>query len=155
MNKALFLDRDGVINRNFGHVFKINKVVFLKGIFDFTAHYYNKGYKIFIITNQAGISKGFYSLKDFYIISNYITSKFKEKGIIITETLFCPHRAEDNCNCRKPKPGLLLNAIDKYNIDPKQSLMVGDKITDYDACKNAELQKCVLKSKNTSVPSLA
>jgi D-glycero-D-manno-heptose 1,7-bisphosphate phosphatase len=154
MNKALFLDRDGVINRNFGHVYKINKVVFLKGIFDFASHFFNKGYIIFIITNQAGISKGLYSLKDFYIISNYITAKFKEKGIIITETFFCPHRLEDNCNCRKPKPGLLLNAINKYNIDPNQSFMVGDKITDYDACKNANLKNCIIKEKNFTLEKL-
>jgi D-glycero-D-manno-heptose 1,7-bisphosphate phosphatase len=151
MNKALFLDRDGIINRNFGHVFEIKKIVFLNGIFELSKYFFEKGYLIFIVTNQAGISKNLYTLSDFELITKWIHNKFLENGIQVSETFFCPHKEEDLCDCRKPKPGLLLKAISKYDIDIHKSIMIGDKITDYNACISASIKTCILKPKNVNL----
>lgn len=140
MNKALFLDRDGVINRNFGHVHKINKFVFRKGIFELLDFFKKKQYLIIIITNQAGIAKGLYSLDDFKLLNEWMLEKFIQQGIKIDKVYFCPHQDNDMCDCRKPKPGMILNAIKDFNVDSTKSLFIGDKMTDEEASINAGLK---------------
>lgn len=133
MNKALFLDRDGVINVDYGHVYKKEDFVFIQGIFPLVKKYQNEGYLIFVISNQAGIAKGMYTQLDLEIIDQYMKEKFKEQGIIITKSYYCPHHPDDDCNCRKPKPGLLLLAKEEYNLNMKESLLIGDKMSDLEA----------------------
>lgn len=140
MNKALFLDRDGVINRNFGHVHKINKFVFRKGIFELLDFFKKKHYLIIIITNQAGIAKGLYSFDDFKLLNEWMLEKFVQRGIKVDRVYFCPHQDKDNCSCRKPKPGMILNAINDFNIDSTKSLFIGDKMTDEKASTSAGIK---------------
>lgn len=139
MNKALFLDRDGVININHGHVHTIEKFDFINGIFDLCRFFQNAGYLIFVITNQAGIGKGFYTLQEFKKLNQWMLDVFSNNGINIIKTYFCPHTPEDMCDCRKPNPGLILEAQKEYNIDLKKSVFIGDKESDMLAGKRANV----------------
>jgi len=140
MNKALFLDRDGVINKNFGHVHRIENFKFRKGIFELLNIFKDKGYIILVITNQAGIGKGLYTLDQFHFLNSWMIDQFRKKGITISKTYFCPHKSEDNCNCRKPKPGMLLMAIKDFQIDTNSSFLIGDKMSDIYAGKSAKIK---------------
>lgn len=148
MNKALFIDRDGVINKNFGHVHKVENFKFRKGIFELLKAFQQKGYIILVITNQAGIGKGLYRLEEFIFLNNWMINQFRSQGVTITKTYFCPHKPEDNCNCRKPKAGMLLNAIKDFQIDSNSSFLIGDKMSDIIAGKSAKI-KCNYILKDT------
>ena len=133
MNKALFLDRDGVININHGHVHKIEEFDFIDGIFDLCKLAKEKNFIIIIVTNQAGIGKGYYTENQFLSLNQWMLDMFKQYGISIDQVYYCPHRPEDNCNCRKPNPGMIIKAINEYDIDVKNSILIGDKQSDIDA----------------------
>lgn len=143
--KALFLDRDGVINNDFGHVYKKDDFKFLPYIFDLCKKYQNDGYKIIVISNQAGIAKGLYTENDLVIIDKYMKDEFKKNGVDILDSFYCPHRDEDNCSCRKPKPGLIIKAAQKYGIDLEQSVLIGDKMSDLEAGYNAGIKELYFK----------
>ena len=146
--KALFLDRDGVINHDFNHVYKISEFQFIDGIFEFCNFFFKKGYLIIVITNQAGIAKSFYNENDFYILSEWMKDCFEKKFIKIEKIYFCPHHPDFSgpCDCRKPNPGMILRAKNDLNIDLKQSILVGDKNSDINAGLNAgiKIQNCHL-----------
>ena len=143
--KALFLDRDGVINIDLGHVHKIDNFIFNPEIFKICDEYQEKNYLIFIVTNQAGIAKGFYSLSDFETLSKWMIEKFKEKNIVITKVYYCPHHPDfdKNCDCRKPNPGMILKAEKEYNLDLQNSVLYGDKQSDLEAGKRAGIKTLV------------
>lgn len=143
--KALFLDRDGVINIDLGHVHKIDNFIFNPEIFKICDEYQKKNYLIFIVTNQAGIAKGFYSLSDFETLSKWMIEKFKEKNIVITKVYYCPHHPDfdKNCDCRKPNPGMILKAEKDYNLDLQNSVLYGDKQSDLEAGKRAGIKTLV------------
>lgn len=145
-NKALFLDRDGVINVDYGHVFEIEKFHFIDGIFDLCARAKELGYLIIVVTNQAGIAKGFYSEDDFLKLTKWMENEFAKRGIKITKTFYCPYHVEAKIEKyrqdsfdRKPNAGMLLKAIEEFNIDPEKSIMIGDKETDMMAADNAKI----------------
>jgi D-glycero-D-manno-heptose 1,7-bisphosphate phosphatase len=142
-NKALFLDRDGVINIDFGHVHRIENFVFIDGIFDLCLAAQQKGYLIIVVTNQAGIGKGLYTEDEFMKLNSWMINQFKIKGVNISKTYYCPHKPEDECNCRKPNPGMILKATEEFNIKPSDSILIGDNISDILACNNAKIGRCV------------
>lgn len=143
-NKALFLDRDGVINIDHGYVVEVDDFEFIEGIFQLCQFYQSNGFKIIIITNQSGIARGFYNEIQFKKLMTWMCEKFSEKDIIISGIYYCPHHPtkgifpfRKQCSCRKPLPGLILNAINDHDIDPKESIIIGDKISDIEAAMAA------------------
>ena len=143
--KALFLDRDGIINIDYGHVHKIEDFKFTDSIFDLCKKYQEEGYLLIVVTNQAGIGKGLYQEDDFLKLNQYMIDEFKKNDINITKVYYCPHKPEDDCECRKPKPGLFIQAIKDYNIDVNESVAIGDKITDLEAAHNAGIRNLYFK----------
>lgn len=149
-NKALFLDRDGVINYDYGHVGKIEDFKFIPQIFDICKNAQDDGFILIVITNQAGIAKGFYSEDEFRKLTSWMEGKFLEQGIKITKVYYCPFHIDaiipqykiDSFD-RKPNPGMILKAIKDYNIDPSQSIFIGDNKTDEEASKNAGVGKFI------------
>lgn len=139
MNKALFLDRDGVINVDRVHLFRKEEFEFTRGIFDLCRKYSDTGYIILVITNQAGIAKGIYTEEDFMDLTAWMISRFREKGIKISKVYFCPHHPDfsGHCECRKPEPGMILKAINEFNLDISQCELIGDKETDLEAGRRA------------------
>jgi D-glycero-D-manno-heptose 1,7-bisphosphate phosphatase len=144
--KGLFLDRDGVINVDMNYGYRIDQMRFLPGIFDFTRTFSKAGYSIVIVTNQAGIGRGYYSEADFHVLTDWMRAQFANEGVIISSVKFCPHHPEAitakyqlRCSCRKPEPGMINEAIAELKLDPAQSLMVGDHATDMLAGHRADL----------------
>jgi D-glycero-D-manno-heptose 1,7-bisphosphate phosphatase len=141
--KAVFLDRDGTINVDKGYVYRKEEFEFLPGIFELIRNYVNQSYLIFIITNQSGIARGLYTENDYLHLTNWMTEEFKKREIPIEKVYHCPHLPEISgpCTCRKPKPGMIVEAIKEYNIDAEKSVLIGDKKRDLLAGENAGIGK--------------
>jgi len=146
--KAIFLDRDGIINKDKGYLFKIEDFEFIDGIFEILKYFQEKEYLIFIITNQSGINRGIYDLKDFSILTKWMIKEFNIRQINITSVYFCPHKHEEGCECRKPKAKMIFDAEKKYNLDLSNSILIGDKKSDIEAGIKAGIKNLFLFSKS-------
>ncbi len=142
--KVVFLDRDGVINKEVGYLHKSEDFEFIDGVFTACQHYQANGYKLIIVTNQSGIARGYYQKEDFNKLTQWMLVQFGNQGIDILDVFFCPHGPESSCTCRKPQPGMLLEARDKFNIDMENSWMVGDKEADISAANTAGISSTIL-----------
>jgi len=129
MHRAIFLDRDGTIIKDNGHIRSEKEVEFYDYTFD-CLQQLQKYFLLFIITNQPGISKKFINKNDVEKVHSYIFKKMKDNGIEITEIYFCPHSKEDECLCRKPNPFFINKAEEKYLIDIRNSYVIGDHPSD-------------------------
>lgn len=149
MNKAIFLDRDGTINVDYGYVYKLLDLKLIDGIVEELARLQDRGYLLIIVTNQSGIGKKIYTYKDALCFNNALIQQLKDFGIIITDVFMCPHAPEESCGCRKPKPKMLQEAILKYSIDPEQSYMLGDKMSDVECGLSAGVKSFLLTKDNS------
>jgi len=139
VKKALFLDRDGVINKEKNYLYKVEEFEFIDGVFDTCKFFQDRGYELIIITNQAGIARGYYTEEDFHKLNDWMLEEFKKRGIKISKVYFCPHHPDftGECECRKPKPGMILQAQGEFGLDLSSSILVGDKESDIRVGKNA------------------
>lgn len=141
--KALFLDRDGVINVDYGYVYKIEDCKFVPGIFDLCAAAKSSGFKLIVVTNQAGIAKGYYTEDDFKIFMDHVKREFLAKNCPLDDIFYCPYHIDGvpprniESPDRKPAPGMLLKAARKHNLDLSQCALIGDRETDILAGINA------------------
>lgn len=145
MNKALFLDRDGTINVDYGYVYQIEKFEFINGIFELCQKAQERGYSIIVITNQSGIARNYYKDEDFHILNKFMIDEFAGKGIKITDVFYCPDLDSER---RKPNCGMFIEAKEKYNLDMKTSISLGDKERDIEAAKKAGVGKNFLFNGN-------
>jgi len=157
ITKAIFLDRDGVINKEVSYLYKIENFTFIEGVFESLKAFIESGYLIIIVTNQSGISRKLFTLDDYKKITSWMLEKFKQENISIDAIYFCPHGPEENCNCRKPKPGLFDQAKKDLNINMNLSWAIGDSERDIVAAKKAGIVNTILvrsghkiNEKNTS-----
>lgn len=148
MRKALFLDRDGVVNVEKNYLHKIEDFELMEGIIDVCRAYAEQGYLIIIVTNQSGISRGYYTEDDFALLSRWMVEHFKALGITITHIYHCPHHESIDgvCECRKPEPGMFLEARKEYDLDMTASVMIGDNERDIEASLKAGVGKNILLS---------
>jgi D-glycero-D-manno-heptose 1,7-bisphosphate phosphatase len=153
-NRAIFLDRDGVINVDKQYVCKIEDFEFKEGVFEVLRFLQDEGYLLIVVTNQSGIGRGYYTFEDFRKVTRWKLEELERRGVHIDEVYHCPHAPEWECDCRKPSPKMLLEARDKYGIDMQRSWMIGDKKSDIDAGKNAGVGKTVLISEKNCKESL-
>lgn len=137
---ALFLDRDGVINIDHSYVHRKEDFHFIDGIFDLCLEAKRLGFRIFVVTNQAGIGRGYYTEQDFHVLTEWMQAKFMEQGVEIDATYFSPYHPEHgigayrkDADCRKPRPGMLLRASHEFPIDLARSVLIGDKYSDIQA----------------------
>ncbi len=155
--KALFLDRDGVINANFGYVHRPEDCVFIDGIHDLLATAKDLGYFITVITNQAGIGRGYYSEAAFHAFMNWMNTQLREQ---LDAIYFCPYHAEHGIGSykkvsleRKPEPGMLFRAIQDHGLDPSKSLIIGDSDKDMEAAAKAKIAtRLLLSDQHTQTP---
>jgi len=150
-NKAVFLDRDGVINRDDGYVYLWRDFVLLDGVVEALKNIQSKNYLIFIVTNQSGIARGFYRESDVEKLHQNLKDEFFLYGINIAGIRFCPHHPEGvivrytvDCNCRKPRPGMLYELGESFNVDFAKSYMIGDKESDVYAGTHAGIKNSYL-----------
>jgi D-glycero-D-manno-heptose 1,7-bisphosphate phosphatase len=145
MNKAIFLDRDGtILVDEHSYLHKIEDLEFIDESISGMKRMQDLGYQLITITNQAGIAKGKFTEEDYFVFRYEMDRQLKEKGIIITAEYFCPHHLEASvdkykidCNCRKPKPGMLYQAARDFDLDLTRCWMIGDKEIDILAGKHA------------------
>lgn len=137
---ALFLDRDGVINIDHGYVCKQEDFEFVDGIFELCRQARQLGYLIFVVTNQAGIGRGYYTERDFLNLSDWMCGVFEAQSVVIDKVYFCPSHPEHGVGkykvdspYRKPGPGMILQAAEEFGVDLQQSVLVGDKVSDIKA----------------------
>lgn len=139
MKKAIFLDRDGVINHDPGdYTTSITEFTILPDVISTLVKWSAQGFVVVVITNQGGIAKERYTFDDFYEIDDYMKSEFLDAGVNYLDTYFCPHHdAISHCLCRKPHSGMIEKAIASHGIDPSKSVMIGDKWRDLEAAEGA------------------
>ena len=155
MKKAVLLDRDGVINIDNGYVYKPDDFHFIDGVFEFCRAAQKKGYLLLIITNQAGLARGYYAEDDFQKLTEWMLSIFSKQGIKIEKLYYCPYHPESGVGSykqesydRKPNPGMIFKARDEFDLDLSQSLLIGDKDSDIEAGRRAGVGKLIaLKGK--------
>lgn len=135
--KVAFLDRDGVINKEVNYLYRIEDFEFTTDCIDGLSKLRDLGYKFIIITNQAGIARGYYSEQEYQLLTDWYVSVLKKNGIDILDIFHCPHHPDGSigqyskrCHCRKPSPGMIEQACSKYPIDLFRSILVGDKNSD-------------------------
>ncbi len=128
-NKAIILDRDGTLIEDKNYAYKIEDLELLPGIID-GLKILQKEFIFFIVTNQSGIGRGYYTEDDFHNFNTHLILLLKEENIEITKTYFCPHIREDNCGCRKPKTKFIDEITKEFNGDMKRSWMMGDHPSD-------------------------
>ncbi len=139
--KTVFLDRDGVINRNppnMGYVRKWTEFSFIPNARRAIQKLTQKGYRLFVVTNQSGIRRGLYSEEDLRDIHSRMTIEIEKVGGRINAVYYCPHHPKTGCECRKPKAGMLKRAAQEHNIDLSSAYFIGDTTTDIQAGKRAK-----------------
>ncbi len=154
MAKAIFLDRDGVINEDLGYVHKIEDFHFVPGVFEALCHFKSLGYKLILVTNQSGIGRGYYSEEDFKKLISWMQERLEKEGVRLDAIYYCPHHPQQGCDCRKPRPGMLLQAIKEHSIDAVSSWMIGDKPSDIEAAKRAGIKNTILLEPKGEIRSL-
>ena len=138
MNKAVFLDRDGVINHTLIKMGKprapytMEEFSFIQGVEEAISKFKAAGFVLIVVTNQPDVSRGWVTMEQVVMVNDHV---FKTLGV--EEVMSCFHTDADNCHCRKPKPGMILDAAKKWNIDLTKSFMVGDRLSDVDAGQRA------------------
>lgn len=149
--KALFLDRDGVINVDTGYAHQPEQIVFIDGIFDFCRKAVALDYLLIVVTNQSGVARGMFSKNEVHDLMRWMQERFVKEQCPWTAYYFCPHhpdignpRYKRDCDCRKPKPGMIAQAAKDWNIDLASSILIGDSERDIEAAKAAGVGKWVL-----------
>lgn len=139
-NKAVFFDRDGVINVDLSYVYKKEDFRFYDDFFPCVTHFKKQGYKLVVVTNQSGIERGYYTIKDFLSLSSYMQDYMQERlGFRFDRIYFCP-LLHDTIR-RKPASGMIIQAMNDLDLDLSKSCLVGDRLTDIMAAKNAGITK--------------
>ena len=149
--RALFLDRDGVINVDHGYVHTPAQTTFKDGIFTLCKAAHANGYVVVVVTNQAGIARGKYSDAQFIAYTQWMHGEFQRHGTPLLATYYCPHHPDGQpgvyrivCPCRKPAPGMLLGAAEEFGLGLQDSLLIGDQLTDMAAAKSAGVGNTIL-----------
>lgn len=146
--KVAFLDRDGVINKEVRYLHKVDNFEYTYRCVDALKTIRDQGFEIIIVTNQAGIARGYYTEDDYNILTEWYLNDLSDKGVHILDVAHCPHHPQGevselsiHCECRKPAPGMIVDMLKKYKIDVTTSIMVGDKTSDLMAAKRAGIQR--------------
>lgn len=146
-SKAVFFDRDGVLNVDVAYLYKIEELRWVEGAREAVAYLTQQGYTVFVVTNQSGIARGYYTVAQMQELHAYMQQEIAALGGRIEKIYYCPHHKEGSvpeyacdCDCRKPKPGMLLQALAEYELDKEQSFLVGDSPRDVEAAEAAGIK---------------
>jgi D-glycero-D-manno-heptose 1,7-bisphosphate phosphatase len=158
MNKAVFLDRDGVLLNNSHHyyIWKEDQMEFVDGVFDNLKLLQQNGYQLFIVSNQGGISRGLYTKEDILKLHEQLISIFDNHQIQISDILFCPHHPDhEKCLCRKPSSLMIEKLVARYHISKADSVMVGDSESDMKAAELAGIRGIRVTPNENMLPQIS
>lgn len=151
MNKAVFLDRDGTINKEVNYLYRPEDFVFIPGAVEAIKTFRRLGYKVIVITNQAGVARGYYKEEDVKALHQFLDNLLADEGTRIDAYYYCPHHPDGiveeykgECSCRKPKTGMIIHATKDFDIDLSNSIIIGDKEIDVQTGKKSGIGKCIL-----------
>jgi len=152
-NKAAFLDRDGTLNEDTGYLYKIKDFRWIKGAVNALRILKKNNFLIIVVTNQSGVSRGFYSENDIKKLHKWMNQQLLEYDLMIDDFFFATDLPNNNNinSRRKPSPAMLNEAVEKYNLDKNKCFMLGDKQTDVEAAKNAQIKGFLFKENDLSV----
>jgi D,D-heptose 1,7-bisphosphate phosphatase len=152
-NTAVFLDRDGTINEEVGYLDSLDKFKIIPGAYEAIRLINESGIKAVVISNQAGVARGFFTEDFVKITHEHLQTALRQEGAYIDNFYYCPHHPTEGiepyrqvCNCRKPAPGMLLQAARDLNIDLTRSYLVGDRFRDMEAAKKAGVKRVLVKT---------
>lgn len=140
--KAVFLDRDGTINVDYGYVYQKDKLQFTEGALEGLKMLHEAGYLLIIVTNQSGIARGYFTVNEMEEFHDFMLQKLEENGITISKIYYCPHL--EGCNCRKPKLEMFYKAQEEFDIDFELSYAIGDKLRDLTLCEKENVKGYLL-----------
>lgn len=150
-NPAVFIDRDGVINVDHGYVHTVDDFEYIEGVFEACKKLKDMGYLLVLVTNQAGIARGMFTEAEFTRLTEWMDWNFVDHGVEFDGIYYCPHHPTEgkgeylqDCDCRKPEPGMLLSACEEFDIDMDNSIMIGDKTDDMTAATSANVGTKIL-----------
>ena len=146
MNRAIFFDRDGVLNEEVGYLWEIEKFKWIDGAREAIKFCNERGLLAIVVTNQSGIARGLYTSREVDALHNFMQKSLAEFGAHIDGFYYCPHHPDfsGECDCRKPKPGLILRVCEDFKINPAQSILFGDSARDLEAAQAAGLRAGIL-----------
>ncbi|MBM3898198.1 MAG: HAD-IIIA family hydrolase [Thaumarchaeota archaeon] len=146
MIPAVFVDRDGTLveQKDGSYISSINEVKFInQNVYPLLSWFQKEGFLIIIVTNQAGINKGLVTWEQVRRVNDYVVRELDKHKVKVTDVYTCPHRIEENCNCRKPQPGLILRASREHRIDLANSVIIGDRDMDVEAGFRAGVKRAI------------
>ena len=152
MRRAVFLDRDGTINVEKEYLYRIADFEFLSGAADAVRLLNEAGFLVVVVTNQSGVARGYYTEEDVENLHRHIDRELEKTGARVDAWLYCPHHPDGRgsyglpCNCRKPLPGMLKEAAQRYDIDLEASIMIGDKLADVSAGQAAGCRTVLVRT---------
>lgn len=156
MERAVFLDRDGTIIEDTGYPHERDKIKFLPRVSEAIRLLNQNGFKVIITTNQSGVARGYFTKETVQEINRYIQESLARQGATIDKMYYCPHHVEGTieeyrkeCYCRKPNPGMIEEAIGEFDIDSRNSFVIGDKISDIEAGRRAGCKAILLVSEDS------
>jgi D-glycero-D-manno-heptose 1,7-bisphosphate phosphatase len=151
LHKAAFIDRDGVLNVDHGYVYRREDFQWLPGAVEALQALQQAGYALVVVTNQSGVARGLYSLDQMQTLHEHVSRELRDMGVLLTGIYACPHLPDAavpsyrvNCDCRKPQPGLILQAVQAHGLDVTASCLFGDKASDITAGRSAGVAHCCL-----------
>jgi D-glycero-D-manno-heptose 1,7-bisphosphate phosphatase len=149
--KVAFIDRDGVINKEVEYLHQVKDFEYTNNCISGLQSLISSGFSLVVVTNQAGIARGLYSTEDYLKLTDWMVDDLKRHGVSFLDILFCPHHPKGvvpkytrSCYCRKPSPGMFINARDRFDIDMESSIVIGDKESDVHAAASANVGRLFL-----------
>lgn len=149
--KAVFLDRDGTINVDVGYLSDPDELVFIRNAKKAVKLLKEKGFLVFVVSNQSGVGRGYFSLERLKEVNNKLLNEFIKEGISIDGIFFCPHHPNAQCSCRKPKPKMVDDIVKQHRIDLEKSYFIGDKLSDVQTGSNAGCRTILISAEDMPV----
>ena len=151
-DKAVFFDRDGVLNVDVDYLYRIEDLQWVEGAREALVYLYQLGYKIFVVTNQSGVARGYYTVEDMNKLHAHMAAELWQAGAKVEKFYYCPHHKEGkvaeyaiDCDCRKPKPGMILQAFTENDLDKEACFLIGDSKRDVEAAEASGIKGYLFK----------
>jgi len=152
MKRAVFIDRDGTINEEREYLYRTDDFAFIPGAVQAIRLLNDAGFLVIVVTNQSGVARGYYTEEDVHLLHRHIATQLEQSGARVDAWFYCPHHPSGRgsyalpCRCRKPLPGMLLEAAGRYDIDLESSVMIGDKLVDVEAGRAAGCRPILVRT---------